>query len=94
VNRVSIIALTALAVLLVLALGNAQTGKSLTAVSAPGRFQIVIGEYEATTNGPILAKSVFRIDTITGQTSRYHCCVGSDGRFEESWRSVPEPPSK
>lgn len=37
-------------------------------------------------------KSVFRIDTVTGQTSIFSRLT--DGKFDEHWRAVPEKSSK
>jgi hypothetical protein len=86
------VAIVIATVLVLLTFGNAQTTRSapLANGGAVGRFQIVVAEHQVLTNEPVIAKSVFRIDTVTGQTSVYSCCTGTKGGFDERWRPVAD----
>ena len=90
-NRLNaVVVVITLAILI--ALANAQqAGKSPTStLTASGRFQLLAGEFDATTNNRTQLKGIFRIDTATGQTSVYRCCTKVGDVYEDYWHRIPD----
>jgi len=87
-------AIIVIAAVLLLAVGNAQTGRgpsqTASTQAAVGRYQLLTGEYIYNAETPVNSKAVFRIDTVTGRTSLYSVGRDNQGRYVEYWHQIDE----
>ena len=85
-NRTNI-AIVIATVAALLAIGNAQTRPQ---ASGPvGRYQLLTGEHAMTGKTTSYdQKDVFRIDTVTGETSFYTAGYDRDGKVYSEWLPI------
>ncbi len=80
-----IVAVVAITVLLVI--GSAQTSRTVT--GTVGRFQLLSGEHVVSGKTTTFdQKDVFRIDTLTGETSFFTTGYDRDGKVYTEWAPI------
>ena len=86
----------AVAVVIMLAVGSAQTSKPQLAAGPVGRYQLLYGEHHVAdlgaSGGDGDDKVILRIDTMTGRTSEWFNGRNKDGSFTSWWSPISEKP--
>lgn len=89
------IAIVVAAAGILLAVGNAQTGKggatpTQSTAGTAGRYQLMTGEYLYNGEATVKQQGVFRIDSATGKTSLYTVGLNPQGQLVEYWHQIDE----
>lgn len=87
--KLKLIAASAVSALATVLLLHAQNSSPAPSSLQLGRFQIFQFDYNAYAGSVVKDTAVFRIDTQTGQTWKYHAAL-KDGQIQSFWTQIDE----